>query len=127
MSASPLQARIDQALSRVRHPRTGKDVVSSDAVRDVATTTTGKVRLTLLLAPGDDPIIARSVRQALEKVDGVTDVQVDVKEIAAEAPKKPSASRALPVMQAPAAATNRVPAPTPVAYPNLGKLIAVSS
>ena len=39
MAATPLQARIDQALSRVRHPRTGKDVVSSDSVRDVATTT----------------------------------------------------------------------------------------
>ena len=78
MAATPLQARIDQALSRVRHPRTGKDVVSSDAVRDVATTTTGKVRLTLLLAPGDDPALARSVRQALEQLEGVTEVQVNV-------------------------------------------------
>ena len=65
-------------MSRVRHPRTGKDVVSSEVVRDVATTTTGKVRLTLLLAPGDDPALARSVRQALEQLEGVTEVQVNV-------------------------------------------------
>ena len=52
--ATPLQARIADALSRIRHPRTGTDVLSGDAVRDIATTTSGKVRLTLLVAPGDD-------------------------------------------------------------------------
>jgi ABC-2 type transport system ATP-binding protein len=70
-------ARIDQALSRVRHPRTGKDVVTSESVRDIATTTTGKVRLTLLLAPGDDPALARSVRQAIEQMLG-TRVYLDL-------------------------------------------------
>jgi len=80
MAATTLQGRIDQALSRVRHPRTGKDIVSSEVVRDVATTTTGKVRLTLLLAPGDDPSLARTVRQALEQTEGVTEVQVHVAE-----------------------------------------------
>jgi ATP-binding protein involved in chromosome partitioning len=124
--ASSLNQRIAEALARVRHPRTGRDVVESDAVRDLATTTTGKVRLTLLLAPGDDPALARSVRQALENVDGVTDVQVNVGDASAgDAAKKPP-RRGLPVMnEAPAA--QRVPAPTPVAYPNLGNIIAVSS
>src|SRR5512133_2304988 len=127
MAATPLQARIDQALSRVRHPRTGKDVVTSESVRDIATTTTGKVRLTLLLAPGDDPALARSVRQAIEQIEGVTEVQVTVADAAAfEAQRKP-ASRAVPVMNQQPAAPQRVPAPTPVAYPNLGRIIAVSS
>jgi ATP-binding protein involved in chromosome partitioning len=127
MAATTLQARIDQALSRVRHPRTGKDIVSSESVRDVATTTTGKVRLTLLLAPGDDPALARSVRKALEELDGVTEVQVNVADASTfEAARKP-ASRALPVMNQQPAAQPRVPAPTPVAYPNLGRIIAISS
>jgi ATP-binding protein involved in chromosome partitioning len=127
MAVTTLQARIDQALSRVRHPRTGKDVVSSESIRDVATTTTGKVRLTLLLAPGDDPALARSVRQAIEQIDGVTEVQVTVADAASfEAQRKP-ASRALPVMNQQPAAAQRVPAPTPVAYPNLGRIIAISS
>jgi ATP-binding protein involved in chromosome partitioning len=96
-------------------------------VRDIATTTTGKVRLTLLLAPGDDPALARSVRQAIEQIEGVTEVQVTVADAAAfEAQRKP-ASRALPVMNQQPAAPQRVPAPTPVAYPNLGRIIAVSS
>src|SRR6476646_9042120 len=127
MAATTLQARIDQALSRVRHPRTGKDVVSSDSVRDVATTTTGKVRLTLLLAPGDDPALARSVRQALEQLEGVTEVQVNVADASTFEAARKAASRTLPVMNQQPAAQARVPAPTPVAYPNLGRIIAISS
>lgn len=118
-----LNDRIEDALSRVRHPRTGVTLLDSDAIRDVATTTTGKVRLTLILEPSDDPALARIVRQTLESVEGVTDVQVNVTN-GAVAPKPPR--RGLPVMdQAPA--QQRVPAPTPVTYPNLGKVIAVSS
>jgi len=126
--APTFQARIADALARVRHPRTGTDVVTSEAVRDIATTTSGKVRLTLLLAPGDDPALARTIRQALENVDGVTDVQLNVADASSAAPKPPPkpAGRALPVMDQPAAPA-RVPAPTPVAYRNLGRIIAVSS
>jgi ATP-binding protein involved in chromosome partitioning len=127
MAATTLQARIDQALSRVRHPRTGKDVVSSDSVRDVATTTTGKVRLTLLLAPGDDPALARSVRQALEQIEGVTEVQVNVADASTFETARKAASRTLPVMNQQPPAQQRVPAPTPVAYPNLGRIVAISS
>src|SRR5258707_13313959 len=122
--ASSLTQRIADALARVRHPRTGRDVVESDAIRDLATTTSGKVRLTLLLAPGDDPVLAKFVRQAVEEVEGVTEVQVTVGDATAPGPavqKKP-ASRALPVMNDAPAAAARVPAPTPVAYPNLGKV-----
>src|SRR3954453_7210140 len=102
--ANPLQARVAQALARVQYPRTGTDVVSSQVVRDIATTTSGKVRLTLLLAAGDDPTIARAVREALEHVDGVTDVQVDVGDAAAFEANRKAATRTLPVMnQQPAA------------------------
>ena len=124
--ATPLQARIADALSRIRHPRTGTDVLSGDAVRDIATTTSGKVRLTLLLAPGDDPVLARTIRQTLENIDGVTEVTVDVAEAEAK-PARKAASRALPVMDQAPPAQARVAAPTPVTYPNLGRIIAVSS
>jgi ATP-binding protein involved in chromosome partitioning len=126
--AATLQHRIAEALGRVRHPRTGRDVMESGAVRDIATTTAGRVRLTLQLAPGDDPAIARVIRQAVEQVEGVSDVTVDVAAAKQSAPPpaaKP-AGRALPVMDD-RPAQQRVPAPTPVAYPNLGKIIAISS
>ena len=127
--ATPLQGRIAEALARVRHPRTGRDVVESDAVRDIATTTSGRVRLTLQLAPGDDPALARIVRQAVEQVEGVADVTVDVVSATHASSAPPAAKpggRTLPVMEnRPAPA--KVPAPTPVSYPNLGKIIAISS
>ncbi len=123
--------RIEEALSKVINPRTRSDVLHGSQVRDIATSTEGRVRLTLILSVDDDATLARDVRQAVERVEGVTDVRVDVKD-PSEMPKPtapaPSAPKraALPIMdQKPAAP--RVAAPTPVSYPNLGKVIAVSS
>jgi ATP-binding protein involved in chromosome partitioning len=131
-----LHERIEQALRRVRNPRTQTDVVAGEMVRDVATTTDGRVRLTLVLDPHDDATLVRDVRQALEGTEGITDVRVDVKDPAqlrqpsAPAPRPaaaPGGGRALPVMEQAPAAAPRTPAPTPVAYPQLGRILAVSS
>jgi ATP-binding protein involved in chromosome partitioning len=126
-----LQERIEQALRQVRNPRTQTDVVTGEMVRDVATTRDGKVRLTLLLDAQDDAALVREVRQALERTDGITDVRVDVRDPAqGSAPPPPAprpAGRALPVMEPAKPAQARVPAPTPVPYPNLGRILAVSS
>jgi ATP-binding protein involved in chromosome partitioning len=127
---SSLQERIESALSQVRDPRSGADVLTADKIRDIATSTAGRVRLTLLLSSSDDPALARDIRQTLERVDGVTEVRVDVRDpnAPAETPARPTASskRMLPVMESRPAAP-RPSAPTPVAYPNLGTIIAVSS
>jgi ATP-binding protein involved in chromosome partitioning len=123
-------------------------------IRDIATTTDGKVRLSLFLTPDDDATVVREVRQTLQQVPGVTDVRVDVKDAsqsskqpaqvgavaapsgAATAPSastappspKSAASRTLPVMgQETQSQRAAVPAPTPIAYPHLGKVIAISS
>jgi ATP-binding protein involved in chromosome partitioning len=131
--------RITGALAGVRNPRTGADVMAAEQVRDIATSRDGKVRLTLLLAPDDDATLVRDVRQAIEALEGVTDVRVDVRDPAQSEPtparrapdpmnqpKAPGAGRALPVMDAaPQKAPPKVP--DPVQYPNLGRIIAVSS
>jgi ATP-binding protein involved in chromosome partitioning len=148
-----LQERITDALSRIRNNRLGANVLEAEMVRDIATTTDGKVRLSLFLTPDDDATVVREVRQTLQQVPGVTDVRVDVKDAsqankpstgagavgarsrAANAPSAPApptpksaASRTLPVMgQEPQSQRAAVPAPTPVAYPNLGNIIAISS
>ncbi len=120
-----LNQRIADALTKIRNPRTGHHVLADEMVRDVATTTGGKVRLTLLLDPADPATLVRDVRLALEHIDGVTEVRVDVKD-PAQVPKKPPESRQLPVMDDRPAAP-RPHAPTPVPYPHLGRIIAVSS
>lgn len=122
-----LQEKISSALSGVRNPRTGADVLAAEMVRDIATTTDGKVRLTLMLGATDDATLVRDVRQAIERIDGVNDVRVDVRDPAQANPAPTPARRALPVMDAAPApkAPNKVP--DPVQYPNLGRIIAVSS
>jgi ATP-binding protein involved in chromosome partitioning len=120
-------------------------------VRDIAATTTGKVHVSLVFAPGDDPTLARTVRQALEKIDGVTEASVNVIDAPvagrgspvashphpgvsatgrggadeASGPRQPATRNPLPVMTPPAQA--RPSAPQPVPFPELGRIIAVSS
>ncbi|MEP7384242.1 MAG: Mrp/NBP35 family ATP-binding protein [Gemmatimonadota bacterium] len=146
--STTLQQRIGMALAAIRNPRTGGDVLSSQMVRDIGTTLDGRVHLTVVLAPQDDATLVREVRQVVEGVEGVTAVQVAVKDpsefargaASAAAPSAggrpptggvPSAagssgSRALPVMDERPAAP-RPSAPQPVVYPMLGRIIAVSS
>jgi ATP-binding protein involved in chromosome partitioning len=133
--AANLQDRITDALSRIRNNRVGTNVLEAEMVSDIATTTDGKVRLSLFLSADDDASVVREVRQSLQQIPGVTDVRVDVKDASQTktvqtAPSQPKAkpSRALPVMgQEPQSQRAAVPAPTPVAYPHLGNIVAISS
>jgi ATP-binding protein involved in chromosome partitioning len=143
-----LQERVTDALSRIRNNRVGTNVLEAEMVRDVATTTDGKVRLSLFLSADDDATVVREVRQSLQQIPGVTDVRVDVKDAsqssrpasrvsasasataptAAPPPPSRAKTRALPVMgQEPQSQRAAVPAPTPVAFPHLGNIIAISS
>jgi len=47
--STPLPARIEAALARVRNPRVNLSLVDAAQVHDVATTPDGRVRFTLLL------------------------------------------------------------------------------
>ena len=53
MSAN-LQVRIDTALASVRNNRLGVNILEAGMIRDVATTTGGKVRFSILLSAADD-------------------------------------------------------------------------
>ena len=131
-----LQERVNAALSTIRNNRLGLNVLEAEMVRDVATSLDGKVRFTLLLSPSDEATIVRDVRQVVQQIDGVNDVRVDVKDSSQatvrtvdkrEAMGEPK-SRRLPVMgQEPTSKRAAVPAQTPVRYPNLGNIIAISS
>lgn len=137
-----LQVRIDTALSSVRNNRLGVNILEAGMVRDIATSVDGRVRFSILLSASDDATIVRDARQAVEQLEGVTEVRVDVKDAAQPGggavkpastneavPKaRETKSRALPVMgQESQSQRAAVPAPTPVNYPNLGTVLAVSS
>ena len=137
--ADNLQVKIDTALASVRNNRLGVNILEAGMVKDIATSVDGKVRFSVLLSASDDATIVRDARQAVEQIPGVTEVRVDVKDAAHSAVKpaptnealpqpKPGKPRALPVMGQEAQSQRAaVPAPTPVNYPNLGTVIAVSS
>jgi ATP-binding protein involved in chromosome partitioning len=143
-----MQTRIALALQGVVNPRTSEDVIRSGMIRDVAVSVEGRVRFTILLDAQDPASLVREVRQAAERVDGVQDVRVDVRDpsqsssnssvppvsrgAASPPPSPPPAftppkGRSLPVMGQEPKAKAVPPAPTPVAYPNLGRIIAISS
>jgi ATP-binding protein involved in chromosome partitioning len=134
-----LGERITIALRGVINPRVGRDVVSAGMIRDLTVSDEGRVRLSVVLAAADPASLVREVRQTIEQLDGISEVRVDVKDPAQVAPASPpampgkpasSAPRTLPVMQAPAPPRQAAPrpsAPTPVAFPNLGRIIAISS
>jgi ATP-binding protein involved in chromosome partitioning len=138
--ADNLQVRIDTALASVRNNRLGLNILEAGMVRDLATTLDGKVRFSILLSAADDATIVRDARRAVEQLAGVSEVRVDVKDAAQsagnlatpapsnEALPKAGKARSLPVIgQQPQSQRAAVPAPTPVNYPNLGTVLAVSS
>lgn len=137
-----LQVRIDTALSSVRNNRLGVNILEAGMVKDIATTTEGKVRFSILLSAADDATLVRDARQAVEQLPGVTEVRVDIKDAAqpggsavrpantneALPPTPKGKPRSLPVMgQDTQSQKAAVPAPTPVNYPNLGTVVAISS
>lgn len=132
-----LAVRIDMALSSVRNNRLGLNILEAGMVRDIATSVDGSVRFSILLSSADDATIVRDARQAVEQVAGVKEVRVDVKDAAQSASVRTAQSneaipkgkpRALPVMgQDTQSQRAAVPAPTPVNYPNLGTVLAISS
>ncbi|MEJ7809100.1 MAG: Mrp/NBP35 family ATP-binding protein [Gemmatimonadaceae bacterium] len=136
-----LTTRIAAALARVVNPRVARDVIAAGMIRDLRVESDGRVRLTVLLGAQDPASLVREVRQAVQSVDGIPEngVRVDVKDpaqaepppavrAAGPPPAQPGRGKALPVMQQPAPAPPPRPAaPTPVAYPGLGRILAVSS
>jgi len=113
MADQQLQARIAAALTGVVNPRLGRDVISAGMVKDVAVSPDGEVHIAFALGADDPGTLVRDARRAVQAVDGVASVKVDV------VPAGPPAG-ASPTPKA-------TPPPTPRELPHLGRVIAVSS
>ncbi|MDQ3518931.1 MAG: iron-sulfur cluster assembly protein, partial [Gemmatimonadota bacterium] len=75
-----LSTRIAAALARVSNPGTGRDVIASGMIADLRVEPDGRVRLSFLLGSQDPATLVREVRQAVEQVEGVSEVRVDVRD-----------------------------------------------
>jgi len=113
MTAQQLQARVAAALTGVVNPRVGRDVISAGMVTELEVADDGAVRMVFTLGSEDPGTLVREARRAVQQVEGVSAVKVDVRAAPVAAGAQPAAAP---------------PAP-PVAreLPHLGRVIAVSS
>ncbi len=117
-----LRARVERALSQLKNPRLGKDVLAAGMVQDLAVEEAGTVSFTFRLGRDDPGSLARDVRKAVQAVEGVSAVRVSVTD-ASTGPAGGAPGQAGP-RPAPGAVP---PPPTPVELPHLGKVLAISS
>ncbi|UCG85331.1 MAG: Mrp/NBP35 family ATP-binding protein [Gemmatimonadota bacterium] len=113
-----LQALVAGALTNVRNPRVDNDVISAGMVQSLDIDTDGRVSLSFALGRDDPAALVREVRRAVRAVAGVTEVDIEVVEPTAS--PTATAGTAAHSAQAPHAQQ-------PMAFPNLGTILAVSS
>ncbi len=118
-ASDTLQARVERALSQLKNPRSGTDVLSTGMVKELVVAGDGTVTFTFLLGRDDPGSLAREVRKVVQAVQGVSTVRVNVTDASqsTEGPRQPAP-------RSPAAVP---PPPTPVELPHLGSVIAISS
>ena len=109
-------------MSQLKNPRSGNDILSAGMVKVLVVAEDGTVTFTFLLGRDDPGSLAREVRKAVQGVQGVTGVRVNVTDASS------AAEGAAPRQPAPRPGPGGVPPPpTPVALPHLGTVLAISS
>ncbi|MGH7129232.1 MAG: P-loop NTPase, partial [Planctomycetaceae bacterium] len=116
-----LLARVRAALSAIANPRTGGDVLADGLVEDLTVEEGGLVRFGFVLRPADPGTLVRDARQAVDALDGVARVKIDVKlpQTGSATPRGPAAGHA--------PRTVPVPKPRNALGAGLGHVVAVSS
>ena len=78
MNPDELRRSVMAALSRIKHPGTGRDLIAGGHVQKLEVSDDGVVRYQFLLQPEDSGDLLKEARAATEGVEGVTDVKVNV-------------------------------------------------
>ncbi|MGE5926784.1 MAG: P-loop NTPase [Gemmatimonadota bacterium] len=116
-----LEGRVFEALSRIRNEQIGNDLISAGMVRDLAVDASGRVSFTFLLGNDDPGSLVRAARKAVEALEGVSEVRINVTNPAGPARTTHAPPGAQPAAPPPAAAL------APEAIPGLGHVVAISS
>lgn len=123
MSADALRNSVMAALSRVVHPGTGKDLVSTGHVQNLEVDESGEVRFGFVMRPDDPGDLVKQARVAAEGIEGVASVKVNV-QLPQMAPQGGGAPHGGGGLQ-----PGSVPAPTPKSglLGSVAHVVAVSS
>jgi len=117
-----LQAQVERALATLKHPRLGTDIVTAGSVKELKVDGDGGVTFTFVLSRDDPGTLVREVRKAVKALPGVSAVTINVVE-----PGRGTGGGEGGRGAAPGARPAVPPPPTPIAQPNLGKVLAISS
>jgi ATP-binding protein involved in chromosome partitioning len=124
-----LAARVAAALGRIQNPRLENDLLSAGMVRDLTVTDDGKVAFTFLLSREDPATLVREARAAVRAIEGVNPTELRISVVDPGGPAK--STHAPPGQPAPGQTHGQAglvtPPPTPSDYPDLGRIVAVSS
>ncbi len=130
MSTDRLHQAVEAALAGIQHTASGENVLSAGMVKDLEVSPDGDVRFSFVLRPEDPSSLVKQARAAVQGVEGVGKVRLNVKLPQAGSAPAPSAGPADP--PAPperGLAPGSVPAPTPTPglLPEVGHVVAISS
>lgn len=78
MTADELKGSVHAILSRIPHPGSGKDLISGAHVQDLEVDDSGVVRFRFFLKPEDPADLVKQARAAVEGLEGVTEVKINV-------------------------------------------------
>jgi ATP-binding protein involved in chromosome partitioning len=117
-----LLERVRSALRGVMNPRTGTDVLAGEQVRDLEIEADGLVRLKFALFPEDPGTLVRETRGAIEALEGVTRVKIDV-----QLPTAPKGQAAGGHGRTLRPGTVPAPTPDPLLASDVRHVVAVSS
>ena len=92
-----LQALVAGALTNVRNPRVDNDVISAGMVQDLTVESDGQVSFAFVISADDPASLVREARKAVQEVDGVTKVNITVREPDGAAGRPGPAPGATPV------------------------------
>lgn len=78
MNTDELRRSVMSALSKIEHPGSGRDLVAGGHVQNLEVEEDGSVRFAFLLRPEDPGTLVKDARTAVEALEGVTDLKVNV-------------------------------------------------
>jgi ATP-binding protein involved in chromosome partitioning len=78
MNADELRRSVMSALAKIAHPGSGRDLVAGGHVQNVEVDEKGAARFQFLLRPEDPGDLVKEARAAVEALEGITDVKINV-------------------------------------------------
>jgi ATP-binding protein involved in chromosome partitioning len=78
MSSEDLRRSVMAALARIQHPGSGRDLVAGGHVQNLEVDEEGNARFQFLLQPQDPGDLVKEARAAVEAVEGIVQVKINV-------------------------------------------------